>query len=59
MTLNSTRNAIGSGNLIVGYILFRVGKVSSEDGSALAIFFAGIVVISTLLSLRFAMKQAK
>ena len=46
-------------NLIVGYILFRVGKVSSEDGSALAIFFAGIVVISTLLSLRFAKKQAK
>ena len=32
-------------NLIVGYILFRVGKVSSGDGSALVIFFAGIVVI--------------
>ncbi len=47
-------------NLSVGYILFRVGKVSSGDGSALAIVFAGIVVISTLLlSLRFAKKQAK
>ena len=46
-------------NLIVGYILFRVGKVSSGDGSGLAIFFAGLVAISTLLSLRFAKKQAK
>src|SRR5438128_10107539 len=32
-------------NLIVGYILFRVGKVSSGDDSALVIFFGGIVVI--------------
>ncbi len=46
-------------NLIPGYILFRVGKVSSGDNSALVIFFAGLVVISTLLSLRFAKKQAK
>ena len=46
-------------NLILGYMLFRVGKVSSGDDSALVIFFAGIVVISTLLSLRFAKKQAK
>jgi len=37
-------------NLIVGYILFRVGKVSSGDDSALVIFFAGIAVISALLS---------
>ena len=46
-------------NLSVGYILFRVGKVSSGDDSALLVFFAGIVAISTLLSLRFAKKQAK
>jgi len=46
-------------NLIVGYILFRVGKVSSGDDSALVIFFAGIAVISALLSVRFAKKQAK
>jgi len=45
-------------NLIIGYILFRVGKVSSGDDSALVIFFAGIVVMSTMLSLRFAKKQA-
>ncbi len=46
-------------NVMVGYILFRVGKVSSGDDSALVVFFAGIVAISTLLSLRFAKKQAK
>ena len=46
-------------NLVVGYILFRVGKVSSGDNLALVIFFAGIVGISTMLSVRFAKKQAK
>jgi uncharacterized membrane protein len=46
-------------NLVVGYILFRVGKVSSGDDSALVVFFAGIVAISTMLSVRFAKKQAK
>ncbi len=46
-------------NLIVGYILFRVGKVSSGEDSALVIFFAGMVVISTMLSVRFAKKQGK
>ena len=45
-------------NLILGYILFRVGKVSSGGVSALVIFFAGIVVISTMLSVRFAKKQS-
>jgi hypothetical protein len=46
-------------NLVVGYVLFRVGKVSTGNNSALVIFFAGIVVISTMLSVRFAKKQAK
>jgi hypothetical protein len=46
-------------NLVVGYILFRAGKVASGDYSALVIFFAGIAVISTVLSVRFAKKQAK
>jgi len=46
-------------NLVVGYILFRVGKVSSGDDSALVILFGGFVVISTMLSVRFAKKQAK
>jgi hypothetical protein len=44
-------------NLVVGYVLFRVGKVSSEDDAALLIFFAGIAAISIMLSVQFAKKQ--
>ena len=46
-------------NLVVGYFLFRVEKVSSGDNLALVVFFAGIVVVSIVLSIRFAKKQAK
>jgi hypothetical protein len=46
-------------NLVVGYILFRVGKVSSGNDSALVVFFAGIVAISITLSVRFAKKEAQ
>jgi hypothetical protein len=45
-------------NLVVGYLLFRFGKVASGNDLALAVFFAGIVVISTMLSVEFAKKQA-
>ena len=41
-------------NLIVGYVLFRVGKVSSGGNLAMAVFFAGIVALSTWLSVLFA-----
>ena len=47
------------GNLVVGYILFHVGKVSSGDNLAVIIFFTGIVAISTMSSERFRTKQAK
>jgi uncharacterized membrane protein len=46
-------------NLVVGYILLRVGKLSSGNDSALAVFFAGIVAISIMLSVRFSKKQAQ
>lgn len=46
-------------NVVVGYILFQVGKVSSGDHLALVIFFAGIAVISVMSSVNFAKKQAK
>jgi hypothetical protein len=46
-------------NLVVGYILARIGKVSSGGDSALITFFAGIVVISTMSSVRFAKKETK
>jgi hypothetical protein len=45
-------------NLAVGYILFRVGKVSTGDYSVLVIFFAGVAVLSTMSSVRFAEKHA-
>jgi hypothetical protein len=46
-------------NLAVGYILFRVGKVASGNVVALVIFFAGIVAISTMMSVQFAKKQVR
>jgi hypothetical protein len=46
-------------NLAVGYFLFRVGKVSSDDRLTLVAFFAGVVVISTVSSVLFANKMAK
>ena len=46
-------------NLVVGYILLRVGKVASGGNSALLVFFAGIAAISLILSVRFAKKQAE
>jgi hypothetical protein len=41
-------------NLIVGYVLFRLGKVSSGGYLALAVFFAGVAALSTWLSVLFA-----
>jgi len=46
-------------NLVVGYILFRVGKVSNGDTSVIIVFFAGIVAISIMLSVRFSKKQTQ
>ena len=46
-------------NLVVGYVLFRVGKVARGDNLALIIFFFGIAVLSTLSSLHFAKKDPK
>ena len=46
-------------NLVVGYVLFRVGKVSSGDYAPLVIFFAGIAVISILSSANFSKKHAQ
>ena len=41
-------------NLIVAYVLLRIGKVSSSGNLALAVFFAGIAALSTWLSVLFA-----
>jgi hypothetical protein len=45
-------------NLVVGYILFRVGKVSSGGDWALVVFFVGIAAISTQMSAHFSKKHA-
>src|SRR6201984_1620710 len=41
-------------NLIVGYLLFGVGRISSGGILALAVFFAGIAGLSAWLSVLFA-----
>jgi hypothetical protein len=46
-------------NLIVGYLLFQAGRVWNGGSSTLITFFAGIAVISTLMSVRFAEKHAE
>ena len=45
-------------NLVVGYVLFRAGKVSSGGDPGLIVFFAGIAAISIAMSVRFASKQS-
>lgn len=55
-----TLNVVWSlANLIVGYLLFRIGKVSSGETLALVIFSAGIAAISIMLSVRFATKHSR
>lgn len=46
-------------NLVIGYLLFGVGKVADGSVSALITFFAGIAAISVLSSVQFAKKQAR
>ncbi len=41
-------------NLILGYLLFRFGKVSSGGNLALIAFFAGVAALSIWLSVLFA-----
>jgi hypothetical protein len=43
-------------NLVVGYLLFRVGGVSATNYVSLAVFFAGIAAISIQASIGFAKK---
>lgn len=45
-------------NLVIGYVLFRVGEVFSGDIVTLVVFFAGIAILSILSSVRFAQKHS-
>ena len=44
-------------NLLIGYILFRVSEVSSNDKILLSVFFIGIVSISVFSSNAFSKKH--
>jgi hypothetical protein len=41
-------------NLIVGYLLFRAGKISNSNKWTVLLFFSGILVMSVMLSCVFA-----
>jgi uncharacterized membrane protein len=41
-------------NLIIGYILFRAGKISNSNKWSILLFFVGILVMSVMLSHGFA-----
>lgn len=43
----------GLANAIVGYILFRAGKISRSNKWSLLVFFVGIVCMSIMLSIAF------
>ena len=46
-------------NLLLGYIVFQFGRISSDNHVGLAIFFAGITALSIPMSVSFAKKHAK
>jgi hypothetical protein len=41
-------------NLVIGYILFRAGKIATAKIANLVVFFAGILLMSVMLSHAFA-----
>jgi hypothetical protein len=44
-------------NLLIGYLLYRVGRVSQQDCLSLGLFFAGIVIMSIVLAMNFVKKD--
>jgi len=44
-------------NMVIGYVLLRVGKVSPEKKLSLIIFFAGVVSVSVMASFNFVNKM--
>jgi hypothetical protein len=40
-------------NLLVGYLLFRAGKISNAQKGSLIVFFIGVIVMSVMLSYAF------
>ncbi|HYW35392.1 MAG TPA: hypothetical protein VE868_08305 [Balneolaceae bacterium] len=55
---SSTVNVMwGLFNLLIGYILLKVGHVNSNNSFSLMLFFAGVIVISIQLSIHFRHKE--
>jgi len=46
-------------NILIGYLLFRAGQVSSANLPSLAIFFIGVAVISIFSSISFERKHTQ
>jgi hypothetical protein len=46
-------------NLVIGYLLYRRGNISSTNVLGLVIFFAGIAAISLMLSVSFTKKHVE
>jgi hypothetical protein len=46
-------------NMVVGYFLFRAGRIASGEPVAFGVFFVGIAAISIMLSVNFAKKDSK
>jgi hypothetical protein len=44
-------------NLLIGYILLRVSKLTSQNKAALIVLFIGIICMSVMLSLTFVDKM--
>jgi hypothetical protein len=44
-------------NLVVGYLLFRLGKVNADDCLSVIIFFVGIACISIMGAMNFVHKD--
>ena len=46
-------------NAVIGYLLFRAGKIWGGDDLTLVVFFAGVVAMSVMLSKNFAEKHSE
>ena len=44
-------------NFVIGCVLFRAGRVSSQSVAVLAVFLAGVTSMSVMLSVNFAKKD--
>lgn len=46
-------------NMVIGYVLLRVGHVSCANLASLGVFFAGVVLLSIQLSISFRKKHSQ